>query len=196
MPSQEYFDRIAFNRQLIESGKQHIGRSMRYRFYLKQIVSEVSISTAIDWGCGLAKQWKISVPEDPNNTLLQQWLGIADLKLYDPGVPDYDQYPDETPYDLVICTDVLSLIPEQDLDFVFQELRKRCKKSIFLVVMSNARSTTKTFNNGIPKQATLKTKEWWHEKFNNSANWSGISQYWKWRDDGITPDEMLKPIMV
>lgn len=192
--SPDYYKKIEQNRLLHQDGKAHPGRTRRYFWYLKQIVNETQSKTLLDWGCGRGAQWKHPVNHVPGNPMLKEFLELTDITCYDPAVEEFSKLPPEELHDVVICTDVLSLIPEDDLSWVFQQLRLRCKKALFLVVQSNVEQSNKRYPDGTLKQVTVKSRDWWIKKCQDSANWQGIPVYWKWSEDGRIPDEQLTPV--
>ena len=191
--SPDYFEKIEQNRLLHQTGKAHPGRTRRYHYLLKQIVDAVPSKTILDWGCGKGNQWKHPLTFILGQPMLKDYLGLETITCYDPAVEEYNQLPNEEKHDLVICTDVLSLIPEQDLAWVFQQLRLRCSKALFLVVQSDHELSDKRYPDGSQKQVTVKPRNWWIEKCWASADWTGIPVYWKWSEEGRIPGEVLVP---
>lgn len=189
-----YHKYINLNRLLHAGGKAHPGRTRRYYWYLKQIVDETNSKTLLDWGCGKAKQWHYPLVDVPDNPMLQEYLGLSQVTCYDPAVDEFSRFPTDTKHDIAICVDVLSLIPELDLPWVFSEIRKRCEKAAFFVVQSDVVLSKKKYADGSLKQVTQKPRQWWIDYCGQSTDWSGISVYWKWCEDGRSRTEQLLPV--
>lgn len=192
--SPEYFQKIQQNKQLHAAGKAHKGRTRRYHHYLKQIVDKTHCKTCLDWGSGRALQWTLPLYNLDGSPYLQQYLSLQQVTCYDPAVEEFQQFPAEQQWDLIICTDVLSLIPETDLSWVFEQMRLRCAKALFVVVNSDQLISKKRYPDGSSKQVTIKSRNWWLDKFFRSADWSEISVYWKWSEDGRDSQEKIIPI--
>ena len=186
----EYYEKINQNRLLHQRGKQHVGRTRRYRAQLQYIVTQTASKTLLDWGCGKGQQWKKPIESETGQPLLQEYLGLEKITCYDPAVEEYSTFPSEEVHDLVICTDVLSLIPEADIPWVFQQLRLRCGRALYLVIESDLIQSKKVYPDKTLKQVTVKSRDWWIQTCQRSANWHGITTYWKWCEDGRIPGEL------
>lgn len=185
----EYYEKIEQNRQLHQRGKAHPGRTRRYREQLLYIVTQTSSKTLLDWGCGKGQQWTTY-----DSFFLQDYLGLTKVTCYDPAVAQYSTFPSEEVHDIVICTDVLSLIPESDLDWVFQQLRLRCGRALYLVIGSDLVQSKKVYPDKTLKQVTVKSRDWWMKKCEQATNWHGITTYWKWSEDGRIPGQLPQAI--
>lgn len=192
--SAEYWDKISQNRLLHQGGKAHRGRTIRYYEYLKQITETCCISSVLDYGCGRAHQWRVPIMALKETPMLKDYLGVSNVTCYDPAVAEFSELPPEQPFDLVICTDVLSLIPSLDLPLVFQQIHKRCGQAVFFVVQSDIERSNKKYPDGSLKQVTIKSRQWWLETLQSSADWTSKKIYWKWAEDGRITKEKLTPL--
>ena len=99
------------------------------------------------------------------NVPLHNWWGIDELQLYDPGVPEHSKLPTKKG-DIVICTDVLEHIPEEDLDWIIREIFSLSNSTVFLNI--SCQLALKTFTTGKYKGENVHVSvfdhEWWMNK--------------------------------
>ena len=90
---------------------------------------------------------------------------VEELFLYDPGVPEHNKLPTKK-HDMVICTDVLEHIPEEDLDWILREMCSLSNSTVFINV--SCQPALKTFTTGKYKgenvHVSLFDHEWWVDK--------------------------------
>ena len=111
----------------------------------------------IDWGCGKASVWKFLRKDLPT---------LTDLRLYDPAVPQYSRYPDKK-YDLLVCTDVLEHIPEDDIPATLLEMLGHCRGAFFGVPTYRA---INLLPDGSNPHVTVREPVWWQVKFSEASN--------------------------
>ena len=136
------------------------------------ITKENNCKTLLDYGCGKA----IPYDKDRCNEVglknpVQELCNIESFDLYDPAYEKYATLLDKK-YDIVVCTDVLEHIAEQDIDYVLTEILSRSNKIVFLNI--SCQPALKHF-----KQGKLKGKNvhisvfdpsWWGHKIGNIWN--------------------------
>lgn len=92
--------------------------------------------------------------------LLGKELSIPTLYAYDACVEGRNVKP-EGRFDVVICTDVLEHIPEDELDELLQDIGEYSDKAIFVVSLVKA---GEILPNGENAHCTVKPESWWIEK--------------------------------
>ena len=127
--------------------------SKKYGVSSEQLVERINASIAghefesvLDFGCGQSKMVdKLNVPKKYR---------------YDPAIPAYDALPvDEV--DLVVCTDVLEHVPEEELDDVLKELSSLSEDAYFVIGTALAYHT---LPNGENCHCTVHNDDWWIKK--------------------------------
>lgn len=144
---------------MIDSGL-FSGLSIRmYLHDIERLCAAHGASSLLDYGCGGAMAW--------NDGKLQRKLGIANVRLYDPAVPEFSQRPTRT-FDGVLCVDVLEHIPEQDVQEVVADLFSYARRFVFAAVC--CRPAKRTFKDGTNVHVTIKPIDWWQTVFTKTAN--------------------------
>jgi len=96
---------------------------------------------------------------------------LESFDLYDPAYKKYATLPDKK-YDIVVCTDVLEHIAEQDIDYVLTEILSRSKKIVFLNI--SCQPALKHFKEGKFKGKNVHISvfdpSWWGHKIGNIWN--------------------------
>lgn len=134
-------------RRIHESGR-FSGESLKpHEPEIRKLIAENDISTILDYGCGKANWHK-------------KFNLVKDLTLYDPYYGPYSQKPSGK-FDMVICTDVLEHVPEDDVESVLSELIDYTEKVLFLAIA--IRPAHKSFSNGINLHLTVWPKDKWEE---------------------------------
>ena len=117
---------------------------------VNQLIREHRIESILDYGCGKALHHP---PE---------WRAT----LYDPAVPQYSTVP-QGQYDLVICTDVLEHIPEEDIDRVVAELKQYCKGWLYVSVCCRKSKNKLALPNHTHRynaHVCIKPETWWRQR--------------------------------
>lgn len=117
MPTANYFRALAATQKRHRTSKvQFTGRFLlRYLDDIRKLIADYDCKTLLDIGCGKAEVWKEGGSE------LVASLGLTEVKLHDPGVPEFAAEP-STPADIVICTQVMGSVPIADLPWFVARL--------------------------------------------------------------------------
>ena len=172
-PSQEYHDLIDSYKVLHQEEGKFKGISLVPLVpTLMSLVKENNCKTLLDYGCGKAIPYdKDRCKEVDLRHPIQKLCNLKSFDLYDPAYEKYTTLPNKK-YDIVVCTDVLEHIAEQDIDYVLTEILSHSKKIVFLNI--SCQPALKHF-----KQGKLKGKNvhisvfdpsWWGHKIGNIWN--------------------------
>lgn len=114
----------------------------KHAHILRQLMDSFKTRSVLDYGCG--KQ------------TLSDAMGMA-IRGYDPAIPGLDAMPD--PADIVICTDVLEHITEEDLPDILKHINFLTGKICMFII--STRSAMKYFHDGTNFHRTVKPANWW-----------------------------------
>ncbi|UUX50561.1 class I SAM-dependent methyltransferase [Nisaea acidiphila] len=131
---------------------------------VRELVQKHEAETVLDYGCGKGLQYRSVQLRDKNGKTgsVQDYWGVSEIRLYDPGVPDFSELP-AMQSDGVICTDVLEHIPESDLLWVVEELYSQARKFVYAAVACYpAQALLPTGENA---HETVRPPSWWRELF-------------------------------
>ena len=172
-PSKEYYELIDAYKIIHQEEGKFKGISLTPLVpTLVNITKENNCKTLLDYGCGKAIPYnKNRCNEVGLKNSVQELCNIESFDLYDPAYEKYATLLDKK-YDIVVCTDVLEHIAEQDIDYVLTEILSRSNKIVFLNI--SWQPALKHF-----KQGKLKGKNvhisvfdpsWWGHKIGNIWN--------------------------
>jgi SAM-dependent methyltransferase len=147
------------------------GRSSGYsgRSILKQLRSisafakSIGAQTALDYGCGRGEQYTwndIDFGDGRKGTLLERF-GLNSITLFDPAVPEHMMKPMGR-FDLVICTDVLEHVHENDVARVLSDIFSFAERGVFLSIACYKAGTV--LANGENAHITVRGKNWWRKQ--------------------------------
>ncbi len=189
-PSPRFIELEKIYRQLHQHGdilnglppeKTFSGRTLAAHLdRLKTAIDAYQLRTLLDYGCGKAvahKTAQLVTPEGENLRGLRQILAVDEITLYDPGFEPYRELPTGT-FDGVVCTDVLEHIPEEDTDWVIEELFAYAEK--FLLCTVACYPASKNLPSGENAHITLKKPGWWIDKIEAAAARRGKVKYFVW----------------
>ena len=172
-PSQEYYDLIDSYKVLHEEEGKFKGISLTPLVpTLINVTKENNCKTLLDYGCGKAIPYdKDRCKEVGLRNPVQELCNIESFDLYDPAYEKYAELPDKK-YDIVVCTDVLEHIAEQDIDYVLTQILSRSNKVVFLNI--SCRPAVKHFKKGKFKGKNVHISVfdpiWWGHKIGNIWN--------------------------
>ena len=189
-PSPRYRELVGVYRELHQKGdklndippeKTFSGRSLvPHLDALKAAIDGLQLRTLLDYGCGKAKAHETAQLETPDGKVLRgltDVLGVESITLYDPGYEPYSELPSGT-FDGVVCTDVLEHIPEEDTDWVVDELFGYADK--FLLCTVACYPASKKLPNGDNAHINLKKPGWWVDKIEDAAARRSQVKYYVW----------------
>tara|TARA_R100000654_G_scaffold22992_1_gene45279 strand:+ start:424 stop:1029 length:606 start_codon:yes stop_codon:yes gene_type:complete len=172
-PSQEYHDLIDSYKVLHQEEGKFKGISLVPLVpTLIHLIKENKCKTLLDYGCGKAIPYdKERCKEVDLRNPIQELCNLKSFNLYDPAYEKYATLPDKK-YDIVVCTDVLEHIAEQDIDYVLTEILSRSKKIVFLNI--SCQPALKHFKEGKFKGKNVHISvfdpSWWMHKIGNIWN--------------------------
>ena len=172
-PSQEYHDLIDSYKVLHQEEGKFKGISLVPLVpTLMSLVKENNCKTLLDYGCGKAIPYdKDRCKEVDLRHPIQKLCNLKSFDLYDTAYEKYTTLPNKK-YDIVVCTDVLEHIAEQDIDYVLTEILSHSKKIVFLNI--SCQPALKHFKEGKFKGKNVHISvfdpSWWGHKIGNIWN--------------------------
>ena len=128
-----------------------------------KMVRALRAKTLLDFGCGRADAYR-----SPHKVWHQWGLDRKNVTLYDPAFNrDRDLPPAGRKFDLVVCSDVLEHVPEEEVDAFIDRLFGYARHGVWASVC--CRAAKKTFIDGRNLHVCIKSYGWWHEKFQAAA---------------------------
>ena len=187
--SENYFKTINLYKKMHVTGtsklppqKTFAGFSLvRWIPEIKTIIKKTGSKSIIDFGCGKAMAYREQIIFNkvtyPN---IQDFWGVKDITLYDPGVKEFDLYPNSKA-DGIICTDVIEHITSDDIINFIENLYILSKIFVFLVIATKPAS--KYFDDGRNIHLTLKSNQEWDIIFNKfKKKYPNIKTYVKYNE--------------
>jgi hypothetical protein len=170
-PSPKYIELLEQYKQMHKYGDKKLniraentfsGFSLNNHFEDIQTICKLYKAKSIfDYGSGKGYQYDIKLRIDEKIFSVYDYWGVDKITLYDPNYPLYDKLPNEKS-DGVVCTDVLEHIPEDDLDWVLENIFRYAKKFVFL--NTACYPALKYLPNGENTHCTVKEPKWWTSK--------------------------------
>ncbi len=177
-PSSRYKEFVGFYQQMHAEGTQSSNQPVAAKDtftgmsllphvgMIKSLIGRFEVRSVLDYGAGKAKFYTApmfpSADSDQKVDLRTFW-GVDEIRLYDPGYEPLSQLPLGETFDAVICTDVMEHIPEEDMDWVIDELYGFATRVVYACIATYPAG--KTFPNGENVHVTLKDAQWWAQKF-------------------------------
>ena len=135
---------------------------------IKDIIGMFNIKNMLDYGCGKGKQYS-------EEKIHEEYFRNIQPAMYDPAVNQFSEIP-KGKFDLVICTDVLEHISEEDLDTFLKELYSKADTAVYLGICNIPANTF--LSDGRNSHVTLKSFDWWVEKILPFAKiWTQVYVY-------------------
>ena len=192
--SARYKELLGFYETMHEVGRPETGHDAKQTFsgvslteHIKPVAHLLKLSgakTVLDFGSGKGKLYH-DAPGCPNNSRFKSipsW-GDAIVTCYDPGYQPFSE-PVDGPYDVVISTDVVEHIPEEDISWVLDKIFAYARHSVYVVAACYP--AHKHLPDGSNAHCTLQAPEWWVGQMQQSAqhypgvNWVLCTQEKGW----------------
>lgn len=122
-----------------------------------RLIKDIDAKTVLDYGCGRAEAYR-----SPHKIHHQWGLKRSQVTLYDPAF--HHAPPPVGQFDLVVCSDVLEHIPEEEVDAFIARIFGHARKAVWASVC--CRPAKKVFpGTETNLHVTIKPYEWWSAKF-------------------------------
>lgn len=170
-PSPRYQYYIDLYRSMHESGSPTFEKRPIYLGYslarhirpIKKLVSLTNSKTLLDYGSGKGELYQIQIENQPS---FIEVLNVESVTCYDPAYPKFAKLPQGT-FDGVVCIDVLEHIPEEDIEWVIDELFSYATKFVYINVASV--EAVKKLPDNTNAHCTVKSPLWWKDKVKECA---------------------------
>lgn len=136
--------------------------TVRYLAPIGKLVVKCGSHKLLDYGSGKGDQYK-----RPYN-LDKAWE--VNVTCYDPGVPEFSQFPSGT-FDGVICCDVLEHVPEEDVQRTLIRIFSVADQFVFLSIATVP--AKKSLPDGRNVHLTVKPKTWWDVQIDRAIQKAG-----------------------
>ena len=133
-PSPRYLELLSFYKEMHQYGDKSMeippeemfdGRSLKLHIEpIKGLIDQFKVTSLLDYGCGKARdydQLQISRPDGKKINGVRDYWGVGEICFYDPGYEEHSELPTST-FDCVISTDVLEHSPQEDLEWIVNEI--------------------------------------------------------------------------
>ena len=193
MVSSYYNESVQRGAEFQQQNKSWDGKdTLSYHRQIRDVVQRYNCKTVLDYGCGKGHQWTDIVPHrgldgmPTEPMLLADYLKVDSVVQYDPCVTEFSSEPPNQKYDLVICNQVLTYIPDDDLEWVKQRLMNLAGTACFIGMHVRQPKAKKQIYN---KQyfSVDRSQDWYREFF---RNWQGSDLHWWFRDKPYNPTWM------
>lgn len=177
-PSPRYSELVRFYQQMHAEGTQSSGQPVAAKDtftgmsllphvgMIKSLIDKFGARSVLDYGAGKASFYTAPMfpsAEGGGKVDIRTYWGVDEVRLYDPGYEPLSKLPLGERFDAVICTDVMEHIPEEDMDWVIDELYGFANRMVYACIATYPAG--KTFPNGENVHVTLKDAQWWARKF-------------------------------
>lgn len=133
-----------------------------------KFIKELGAKSLLDFGCGRGDAY--AAPHKLWKTWGLDWPGVT---LYDPSFKQHNVLPPEgKQFDVVVCSDVLEHIPEDEVHEFIGRLFKYARKGVWASVC--CREAKKKFPDGTNLHCTVQPFAWWDEQFQRAAEFYGV----------------------
>jgi len=187
-PSPRYSELVGFYQQMHAEGTQSSGQPVAAKDtftgmsllphvgMIKSLIDRFGARSVLDYGAGKASFYTAPLfpsADGGGKVDIRTYWGVDEIRLYDPGYAPLSKLPLGERFDAVICTDVMEHIPEEDMDWVIDELYGFANKMVYACIATYPAG--KTFPNGENVHVTLKNAQWWARKFESRRAALGVS---------------------
>jgi len=152
----------------VDAHNTFVGRGIfKHINSIRTLIKASAATSILDYGSGKGRQYSDDVlrgKKKVSNSLHEYW-DVQDITCIDPGIND-DRTALLRNYDGVIATNVLDLIPEEDLTWIVDMLFSRANKFVYCNV---ADFSSKTFlPSGENARVTKRSSLWWRALFSTA----------------------------
>ena len=177
-----YLESVQQGTEFQKNNKSWAGYDVvKYQKKIKDLVVRYRATTILDYGCGKGLQYKEPLPYASENNwqTFDEYLGVTVYK-YDPCVPEHSTLPPVgTKFDGVICTQVLSSIPDDDMTWVRDLLEGYATKFCFVGLNFQREAKGKKTMYDPEYFQQPRTREFFRSYF---TDWAGSDLFWWWKD--------------
>jgi hypothetical protein len=177
-----YLESVQQGTEFQKNNKSWAGYDVvKYQKKIKDLVVRYRATIILDYGCGKGLQYKEPLPyaSEDNWQTFDEYLGVTVYK-YDPCVPEHSTLPPVgTKFDGVICTQVLSSIPDDDMTWVRDLLEGYATKFCFVGLNFQREAKGKKTMYDPEYFQQPRTREFFRSYF---TDWSGSDLFWWWKD--------------
>ena len=174
-PSPRYLELLSFYKEMHLFGDKSMeippeemfdGRSLKLHIEpIKELIGQFKVTSLLDYGCGKARDYdhlQLSGPTGKKINGVRDYWGVREISFYDPGYEEHCELPTSM-FDCVISTDVLEHCPEEDLEWIVNEIFGFSRKFVLCTVALYA--AKKRLPNGENAHVTVKSIGWWVDLF-------------------------------
>lgn len=156
-------DYLPLYRKMAADGKNFRGLTVLNQLKsIRQLAHAVGAKTMLDYGCGAADAYK-----SPHKLHHQLGFPRRNVTLYDPSFPRHSAKP-QGKFDLVVCSDVVEHIPEDQIDEFVKTLYSHAGKALWVSFCS--RPAKKCFpGTEINLHCLVRPRQWWEDTFAQHA---------------------------
>lgn len=149
-------DELIEQYKILHAKRPNYGRSGKHRVvsFLNHI-KLLTPSRILDYGCGKG---------DVVNMLTPLFNGV-EIVGYDPAVDEFNKEPNGK-FDLVISTDVMEHLPEEEIDDFIEQMLSYSSNKKFIFAISCRKAKT-NLPNGMNAHLTIWSKKKWEGKLRN-----------------------------
>lgn len=143
---------------------------------LLDLIKAHGARTLLDYGSGKGMQWRLDFNldaiADTTEKRLKNYLGLADVRCYDPGYEPFSRRPTGR-FDGVICLDVLEHCPAEDMSWILADIFSYAKFFVYANIASFP--AAKFLANGENAHCTVRPVDWWRVLIEQvSAKYAGV----------------------
>lgn len=151
--------------QGLDGARTFAGSALRQHVdAIGRLIETAGAASILDYGSDKAMMYQAG-PEpaqDPALKVMPEWGTNVPVRCYDPAYPPYAELP-AARFDGVISTDVLELVPEEDVPWVLDEIFSFANAFVYCVVACYP--AKKNLPNGVNAHCSVKEPQWWESRF-------------------------------